>query len=344
MFGEPEFDDRFRELHLGPWEGLTRREIAERYPDEVAALGRGEDFWLDGSESLSEFVVRLVDGLDAVSERLDDGDHAVVVSHGGAIQVLTAAVLGLGRGRPALTIPGNGSTTTVGVEQSERWLSVFNDKTHLDQAFAVQEPGATMVLLIRHGETEANVARRWQGRGDGYLTREGERQVEELAALAPPVDRVFSSPSVRARRTAEALAGEEADEIGLVEEALEIDFGRWEGLTADEAAANAPAEYRRIYSEGEDLPRGGTGESFADAGSRMRALVDRLAASHSGGAVGLVTHGGATRALVSNVLGIGFGARRRLVGMRNTAIAGVEYGRKGPVLSTYNIAPHLDPG
>ena len=62
------------------------------------------------------------------------------------------------------------------------------------------------------------------------------------------------------------------------------------------------------------------------------------------GAVGLVTHGGATRALVSNVLGIGFGARRRLVGMRNTAIAGVEYGRREPVLSTYNIAPHLDPG
>ncbi|MDH3518586.1 MAG: histidine phosphatase family protein, partial [Acidimicrobiia bacterium] len=88
------------------------------------------------------------------------------------------------------------------------------------------------ITFVRHGRSEANEAGVWNGRGDSPLSAEGEQQ---LGALGPRLARVgfdvvVSSPLERARRTAESFA----DEVVIDDEFLELDLGRWEGLTGAE--------------------------------------------------------------------------------------------------------------
>src|SRR5262245_29577891 len=96
----------------------------------------------------------------------------------------------------------------------------------------------TRLILIRHAETEANVANQvWQGSSDTSLTMRGELQVAATAAHVAAlhrrytVDVLYGSPLPRARRTADAISRA----IGLVVQldlALrEFDLGDWEGRT-----------------------------------------------------------------------------------------------------------------
>jgi broad specificity phosphatase PhoE len=197
------------------------------------------------------------------------------------------------------------------------------------------------VYLFRHGETDANVARRWQGRSDSDLTEDGRAQAERLAATAPALDRVFTSPSARARKTAAAVAEAQALSVATEPDLAEIDFGAWEGLTRAEAAALHPDLFDRIHSEGRDEPRGHTGESFRTAGERLRDVIEgTLGNSSPSEAVGLFTHGGVARAYVTGLLGIPFADRDRIRVMGNTARARVDIRDGSALLAAYNVAPH----
>ncbi len=104
------------------------------------------------------------------------------------------------------------------------------------------------IRLIRHGTTAGNAARRYVGRSDEPLCPEGisaaERQPKDRS-----IDRVYVSPMLRARQTA-AILFPNAEQIP-VEGLKEMDFGAFEGRTADEME-NDPA-YRAWV---EDLCRG----------------------------------------------------------------------------------------
>ena len=67
---------------------------------------------------------------------------------------------------------------------------------------------ATRIILVRHGETDWNAERRWQGHSDRPLNEAGRRQAEELAARldGAPIDAVYSSDLLRAHETARLLA------------------------------------------------------------------------------------------------------------------------------------------
>src|SRR5262245_22159353 len=109
----------------------------------------------------------------------------------------------------------------------------------------------TAVFLIRHGSTALNrqAPYRLQGRRlDPELDDAGAEQARRAgAALADrPIIAAFSSPLLRARQTAAAIAGPHGLEVTVVPELIEADLGRWEGLTWAEAAALDPAHYRRF--------------------------------------------------------------------------------------------------
>ena len=91
---EVQVDQRLRERGYGPWEGLTRAQIAERYPAEHAAWLRREPFCLDGIESPDEVARRGVAAMQDVVGKLGDDDTALVVGHGGASRQSIAAFLG----------------------------------------------------------------------------------------------------------------------------------------------------------------------------------------------------------------------------------------------------------
>lgn len=92
-------EPRFRERSLGHWEGLTRDEVAERYPDEYADWVAGRDVSRRGGESRDEVAAR---ACEAFAEVPDDTRLAVIVTHSATAMALCAAMLGLPPRDPVL--------------------------------------------------------------------------------------------------------------------------------------------------------------------------------------------------------------------------------------------------
>ena len=107
----------------------------------------------------------------------------------------------------------------------------------------------TGLILVRHGEATHNLERRWEGWGPTPLTGTGQRQAEavaqRLADWSPPVSCLYTSPILRARQTAAAIARHlntrAIDHEGL----CEIDFGRMSGMTMDDFREAMPDLYGR---------------------------------------------------------------------------------------------------
>lgn len=136
------------------------------------------------------------------------------------------------------------------------------------------------VYLARHGQTEGNVAGRWQGQLDTPLTDLGRAQAQTVAALVAvhPVDAVFCSPQGRAAATAQVCA----DRLGLpvtpLDELVELHHGAMAGMTVAEMEQAFPGELAR-RAEDKLTWRFPGGESYADAVHRAAQALAKVAAS-----------------------------------------------------------------
>ena len=335
---EYELDPRWRELQLGAWEGMTRAEIVATYPEEAAAFWTGQDMSIDGSETIGELTARVGEAVASVEARLPEDGRALVVTHGGPIFGIVAETLGISS-PPPLSGVANTSLTQLLLNDSHREVAVYNDFGHLAERAGDPE-GATQIVLIRHGQTKANLEHRWQGQSDWGLTDDGVRQAELLAGELEGIDAVYSSPLSRARVTAGKVAEQGDLEVTEDEGLQEIGFGTWESKTVEEILEIDPEGFARLRS-GEDFRRGTTGETFTEVADRMEQAVARIVAAHPGERVAVVSHGGATRAFATRVLGMDFAHRHRLPILGNTALGRIDYSDRGRVVAKWNVAPHL---
>jgi broad specificity phosphatase PhoE len=168
----------------------------------------------------------------------------------------------------------------------------------------------TTVYLARHGESDWNVERRWQGHADRPLTERGREQAEALAARLADVDldAIYSSDLRRAWETAEAVGRARGLEVVRLPELREVHVGSWCGLTRDECAERFPEAFGRWQAGGfgwED------GESYEEMGERILRAVRRLAGRHPDGAILVVSHGGPIRAVHAEALGVDIATHRR---------------------------------
>ncbi len=339
--GPAEVDPAWREIDLGAWEGLTRQQVAERYPDELAALRSGEPIRFGGGESLPEFRARVEGALEVMQGRLDDGARALIVTHGGVVMALVRAVWGLEGWRRGVGPVDNTALSTLNWQQGLR-VTRYNDAGHLEPwvgwAGERMRDSDPVVTLVRHGLTDANVAGRWQGHSDRGMNQTGRRQVAQLSAWWGRTHGVFSSPLGRALETARALV--EGGEPVTIDDLKEISMGAWEERSGDEIQQHWPELWRRIYEEGEDLPRGGDGETWEAMKRRVTRAVEELSATNAG-PVTVVSHGAAIRAYVASLLGLGWEGCRRLAVPANASVSQVVMTAEGPVLAAYSVTPHL---
>ncbi|MDH6678234.1 broad specificity phosphatase PhoE/ribonuclease HI [Rhodococcus sp. LBL1] len=164
----------------------------------------------------------------------------------------------------------------------------------------------TRMLLLRHGQTELSVERRYSGRGNPPLTEFGRGQARaaaERVAAKGAIAAVVSSPLGRARETAEAAAGALGLPVTVHEGLTETDFGKWEGLTFGEAAQRDPDLHRRWLSDTAVRPP--EGESFDEVRARIEAVRDDLTASYAGANILVVTHVTPIKTLLQLALDVG---------------------------------------
>ncbi|MEF2277562.1 histidine phosphatase family protein [Deinococcus sp. YIM 134068] len=158
------------------------------------------------------------------------------------------------------------------------------------------------LFLVRHGQTASNVARLLRGPSgaDDPLDPVGETQARRLAAhlatLGLPDPRVYASPYLRARQTAQAVADALGVPVAVLEGVHEIHPGDWEGRPYEHLLTHA--HELRQGEGGFGFPGG---ETLEQVGTRFRRALHGLPATET---PVVVSHGGALSAVLATLLGV----------------------------------------
>jgi broad specificity phosphatase PhoE len=200
---------------------------------------------------------------------------------------------------------------------------------------------AQRVLLLRHGRTAYNAEARFQGQTDIPLDEVGLAQVKQVAEtlageLADGPVRIVSSDLGRTVQTADAVASRLGVEVTLDPRLREIYAGEWEGLLREQILARWPENYESWRLGDPDVRIGG-GESRVDAGIRAAAAISEAEQATDGGTLICVSHGGALRAGMFQLLGTPSFPWNALEGLRNAHWAEVQNTSRGWRLSVWNI-------
>ena len=146
------------------------------------------------------------------------------------------------------------------------------------------------VLLVRHGETDWNLAGRFQGRSDVPLNQKG---VEQANALASALRReclcaIYSSPLVRAKETARLIKAFHPSAPLYEDEGLvEMDLGEFEGIEGPRWAEKH-AEFRQAWRDNPASVTMPGGESLKEVQARAVAAMERITHSHPPGSTLLI--------------------------------------------------------
>lgn len=198
--------------------------------------------------------------------------------------------------------------------------------------------------LVRHGSTPNNLARpqRLQGRGmDVALADVGRREAVLLADYFADqgIDRVFSSPLLRARETAEAIATPLELPVETVEQLIESDVGVWEGLYWNEVEERYPEAYRLYMEDPGTNPYLG-GESFGDVQQRVLPVFEQLLQDNIGSTIVVVAHNSVNRSFLAHLVDLPIQRVHKLP-QKNAATNHIRYSHGKTKLVTMNSIHHL---
>jgi broad specificity phosphatase PhoE len=173
----------------------------------------------------------------------------------------------------------------------------------------------TTILLARHGETDWNREKRWQGHADESLNERGREQAMALAKRleAVPFSAVYASDLRRAHETALIVAERKGLAVTPMRELREVDVGSWTGLSYDEVKQRFGDAYKQVRTR---TGRGWEGgETYAEMGARVLEAMRGIADAHPGDEVLVVTHSGPIRAVRAHALGLDYATDRKAAPM-----------------------------
>ncbi len=214
------------------------------------------------------------------------------------------------------------------------------------QARFRRPPGATELLLIRHGESQAAYPDKpfplVGGHADPELAEEGREQAGRLAQrlARTPIDAIYVTSLRRTAQTAAPLAAR----LGLVPQVepdlREVHLGDWEaGLFRKMVADNHPLAERMWAEERWDVIPGA--EPAGVFAARVGGALRRIAADHPDQRVAVVVHGG----VIAQALALATGSRPfAFLGADNASISRLVITPQRWVLRGYNDTAHLEPG
>ena len=200
------------------------------------------------------------------------------------------------------------------------------------------------IILWRHGQTEWNVANKFQGHTDIPLNAVGEFQAQHaapmLAAINPTM--IIASDLVRAQSTAHELVKITGLEVQTDARLRETNCGNWEGLTGDEIR-KADLDNLRQWSMGGDNPAGGIGERRSEVGARGVAAINSALAGKDNQRLVVATHGGTARTIIGTYLDLPIPFWSRIGGLSNAQWSILEESPKGWLLVEHNAGSIPEP-
>ncbi|MBK7317747.1 alpha-ribazole phosphatase [Candidatus Villigracilis affinis] len=161
------------------------------------------------------------------------------------------------------------------------------------------------LFLTRHGQTDWNIAGRYQGQSDTPLNETGLRQAEQIAKRlsSETIHAIYSSDLSRAANTAQSIADFHSLEIKKDSRWRELSFGDWEGLTYQEMSAHSPELFEAWMKDPLTISTP-NGETLAQLAERVKAAFDEIKEEHADQTVLVVAHSGSLQSLLAVTLGV----------------------------------------
>lgn len=209
----------------------------------------------------------------------------------------------------------------------------------------VPPPGATVLYVVRHGESApARPDRPFPlvlGRGDPELAPDGVTQgqlVSDRLADSGGVQAIYVTPLRRTAQTAARLIERTGIEPTVTPDLIEVGLGEWEGgLFRKHVAENHPLAVRMREEERWDVIPGA--EPMDQISTRVRRALESIAAAHPDQRVAIFTHGG----VIGQILSLASGSRPfAFNGAENGSLSTVVIVEGRWIVRGYNDISHLD--
>ncbi len=198
----------------------------------------------------------------------------------------------------------------------------------------------TILTLVRHGETPANLEGVWHGSIDSPLTERGLVQAARVAGYLGDrhgdATAIYTSPLQRARLTAEAIGGALGLELRVEADLGEYDLGSWEGKTYHELH-HEHRLWHHMHEDPDYAPHGG--ESPRQVAERFCGALRRIAGAHATERVIVVAHGGALSLALGALIDGDYRQWKRV--MDNCAVSELAV-EPDPELIRFNVTDHLE--
>ena len=375
--------DLLREINLYSWEGLRFAEVRDRFPEQHQQWRhRPQDLEIDGQKPLQDLWQQAQSFWQFLQEqpfpqsddgqpisRSDDGQpisqsddgqpiNILLVAHSGICRALIATAMGMEMSVYPQLGMNNCSISILNFADGlgrRPQIESLNLTGHIGECLPPTK-GGFRLLLVRHGETEWNRQKRFQGQRDIPLNENGERQAQQAGAFLKDqhLDIAFSSPLKRPWATGAAILAANGSaqavdpplQMQPVSDLREISHGEWEGLLEEEIEANFPGELAvwQANPEGVQMPGG---ENLQDVWQRSWAAWQEIAQkteAYSATATALVVaHDAVNKAIACQVVGLGPDAFWYFK-QGNGSVTAIDYpyGSEGaPVLRALNITSHI---
>ncbi|MCX7857612.1 MAG: histidine phosphatase family protein [Deltaproteobacteria bacterium] len=148
------------------------------------------------------------------------------------------------------------------------------------------------IFVIRHGETEWNREEIFRGKRDIPLNENGRDQAKKTAIFLAPfrINRIYSSPLVRAKETASIIGESHSVPVEIAEEFSDMNFGTWEGLSLREVQDLYPEEFNKWKNNPQGWKVEGA-ETLKDVRRRVfKGLKKLIKNAQDNDKIALVTH------------------------------------------------------
>ena len=197
------------------------------------------------------------------------------------------------------------------------------------------------LLMVRHGISEFNAARRFAGYSDVEMSSAGYEQAEKLRdrLAGEKIDAVYSSDLKRASETAAIISSGHEMDIATCSELREVNYGDIEGLTYYEISRLYPevAETVANFNLRLDFPGG---ESFKEFITRVSKFLGKLKKHSPSQTLLVVSHSGPLRVLICRLLGIDLSYWWQ-IRFDNASLSIVKIHPRGAVINLLNDTSHL---
>jgi broad specificity phosphatase PhoE len=163
------------------------------------------------------------------------------------------------------------------------------------------------LYMVRHGTTTMNVQNRYRGRRDVPLDAQGYQDAVDAARVlsGAGVTAVYTGPLRRTIATGQIIADEtHVPDLRILHGLNNVDYGAWEGMTAEEAASYDPPAFSE-YRSAPERAVCPAGERLRDAQERIIEAIALIGSRHPGEVVVAVTHAVMIRLAVARITGVG---------------------------------------